>query len=64
MICLSASEVVLLGTKIALELAKDKTADEITVLRNLATQIASTLLTFSAQTKIIDDCLKKNNPTT
>lgn len=63
MICLSASEVVLLGTNIALELAKDKTADEITVLRNLATQVASTLLTYSAQVKIIEDCIKKNTTT-
>ncbi|NCA93191.1 hypothetical protein EOM82_08155 [bacterium] len=61
MICLSPSEIVLLGTEIAISLAKNKSADEITVLRNLATQIAATLLTYSSQDKVVTDyCNKKD----
>lgn len=62
MICLSPAEVVLLGTKIALELAKNRTADEIAVLRSLISQISSTLSTYSAQTKAMENyCKDKDN---
>lgn len=60
MICLSPSEVVLLGTNIALELAKNKTAGEIAVLRSIATQVAASLFTFAAQeTAITEYCKDK-----
>ncbi len=61
MICLSPSDVVRIGTEIAIALSKNRTPDEISVLRNLAAQIAATLLTISAQDKIIKDCFEKKD---
>jgi len=58
---MSPSEVVVLGTQIAVALAKNKNSDEIAVLRSLAAQVAATLLTYSAQKTVVTEYCNKDD---
>lgn len=52
--CYSPEQVALLGTLIAIDLAKGKSDCEIFCLRSIASQISATLTTISCQKNCLD----------
>jgi hypothetical protein CLOSPO_01164 len=52
--CMSPEEITLAATAIAVELARDKSTEEIYMLKNLLAQISQTLLTLAAQQQYIN----------
>ena len=56
---MSAEELTVVATLVANQLAKDKTFEEIMVLRNLLSQITQTLYTLAAQRQFLEhNCYK------
>lgn len=51
---MSPEEITLAATAIAVELARDKSTEEIYMLKNLLAQISQTLLTLAAQQQYIN----------
>jgi len=52
--CMSPEEITLAATAIAVELARDKSTEEIYMLKNLLAQISQTLLTLASQQQYIN----------
>lgn len=51
---LTAEEVVLLAGGIAAELAKDRTYEELVVIRNIAGQVSQSLLTIASHRQLLE----------
>lgn len=60
---LTPEMVAYLGTSLAIELSKCKSTEELSVIRNLASQIAATLFTIISQRALLEKEAENQNKT-
>ena len=60
---LTPEMVAYLGTSLAIELSKCKSTEELSVIRNLASQIAATLFTIISQRSLLEKEAENQNKT-